>query len=85
VRSDCANQIEALQHKRAKIERLLRRFFILREIARGLFYFERNWDSGGMLGICLPAVSPSALVPLALAWAWFCVNLLPEVLQHHER
>jgi len=40
---------------------------------------------GGMLGICLPVVSPSALVPLALAWAWFCVNLLPEVLQHHEK
>jgi len=70
------NQIEALQHKQAKIELLSRRFF---------FHFKRNWDLGGMLGICLPAVSPSALVPLALAWAWFCVNLLPEVLQHHER
>jgi len=49
------------------------------------FYCKRNWDLGGMLGICLPAVSPSALLPLALAWAWFCVNLLPEVLQHHEK
>jgi len=38
-----------------------------------------------MLGICLPAVAPSALVPLAVTWAWFCVMLLPEVLQHKEK
>jgi len=38
-----------------------------------------------MLGMCLAAVTPSALVPLAVAWAWFCVTLLPEVLQHNEK
>lgn len=38
-----------------------------------------------MLPVCLPALSFNALVPLALAWAWFSVQLLPDLLVDREQ
>ena len=38
-----------------------------------------------MLPVCLPALSFNALVPMALVWAWFSVQLLPDMLVDREQ
>jgi len=37
-----------------------------------------------MLPVCLPALSYNTLLPLALAWAWWTLQLLPEALVDAE-
>ena len=41
--------------------------------------------TGTMLPVCLPVLSFNTLVPLVLAWAWFSVQLLPDLMVNRDQ